>query len=253
MKAHLGGRIGVRPSDWTGQASKAAPLATGSARLAANMAPACGDVVTVEFEGPDRTGGEAGPLKTGIARAGLWHEGRQIDRRGEGKGAAIGVPQSMIGMDQDPDRRWRHRLGPLRPALEARALAAGLPAVFTPRRPDLLPVLHLCAALVVPSRQEAFGRVLIEAMAAGVPVVATRVGGIPEVCLDGRTGLLVPPEDPVALASAILATLTQPEATRARVRAAAKDVHTRFSLTRHAERVATLYTQLRNAGHTHAR
>jgi glycosyltransferase involved in cell wall biosynthesis len=132
--------------------------------------------------------------------------------------------------------------GPMRPALEARAV--GLPVVFAGRRRDLLPILHLTSVLVVPSRQEAFGRVLIEAMAAEVPVVATRVGGIPELVADGQTGLLVPPGDPAALSAGILAALRQAEATRARVRAAAAVVRARFSLTEHAERVAQLYARL---------
>ncbi len=66
--------------------------------------------------------------------------------------------------------------------------------------PDLLAAFDL---FVLASRQEAFGIVLTEAMAAQRPVVATAVGGTPEVVLDGETGLLVPPEDPAALAAAI--------------------------------------------------
>ena len=56
---------------------------------------------------------------------------------------------------------------------------------------------------VVPSRDEAFGMVNIESLAVGTPVVATRVGGIPEIIRDGVDGLLVPPDDPTALANAI--------------------------------------------------
>lgn len=134
--------------------------------------------------------------------------------------------------------------GPMRSVLETKARAAGLPAVFVGHQPDLLPILRLCAAVVMPSRQEAFGRVLIEAMATEVPVVATRVGGIPEACQDGRTGLLVPSEDAAALAAAIVTTLNQPEAARIRVRAAAADVRARFSLPEHAGHVYQLYRSL---------
>jgi len=70
--------------------------------------------------------------------------------------------------------------------------------------PRLLGELDL---LVLPSLWEGFGLVLLEAMAAGRPVVASAVGPIPEVVADGETGLLVPPEDPAALADAIVRVL----------------------------------------------
>ena len=71
--------------------------------------------------------------------------------------------------------------------------------------PELLQKVDL--VVLSSTGQEAFGRVLIEAGAAGVPVVATRVGGVPEVVLDRKTGLLVPPGDPMALATGITALL----------------------------------------------
>jgi glycosyltransferase involved in cell wall biosynthesis len=137
--------------------------------------------------------------------------------------------------------------GPQRDTLMARAAAAGLPARFAGQRDDVAALLRLCAAVVLPSRQEAFGRVLIEAMAAGVPVVASAVGGIPEVCVDGVTGLLVPPEDPDALAVAIALTLTDQAATAARVTAAAADVRARFDLAAHAARVQAVYARVLGA------
>lgn len=61
-----------------------------------------------------------------------------------------------------------------------------------------------CQMFVLPSRHEPFGIVNIEAMAAGKPVIATAVGGVPEIITDGQTGLLVAPEDPEQLCRAIL-------------------------------------------------
>jgi len=65
--------------------------------------------------------------------------------------------------------------------------------------------------LVLPSRQEPFGTVLAEAMNAGTPVVATRVGGVAEVVVDGVTGRLVEPGDVTALADAVVEVLEHRE------------------------------------------
>ncbi len=137
--------------------------------------------------------------------------------------------------------------GPMRDALRELVEKKGLPAVFVGRQADLTAVLGVADVVVMPSRQEAFGRVLIEAMAAEVPVVATQVGGIPEVCQHRQTGLLVPPENPTALATAVLETLRDPAAAIQRVRAAAEMVRSRFSLEEHAARVSQLYESLLHA------
>ena len=70
-------------------------------------------------------------------------------------------------------------------------------------RAAIIPILDRAAVLVLPSRSEGLGRVIIEAHARGRPVVASRVGGIPELVEHGRNGLLVEPEDPSALAEAL--------------------------------------------------
>ncbi len=77
-------------------------------------------------------------------------------------------------------------------------------------------LLRGAAALVVPSIYEGMPLVVLEAMEAGVPVVASRVSGIPEVVVDGETGWLVPPEDPAALRDALAEVLAHPEEARRR-------------------------------------
>jgi len=138
--------------------------------------------------------------------------------------------------------------GPLRVPLAAWASAAGVRAVFAGQRTDVPAMLRACDVIAVPSRQEAFGRIIIEAMASRVPVVASAVGGVPEVCIDRLTGLLVPPDDPDALAAALAATLTDTAATAVRVQAAAADVSERFDIDVHAERVHALYDVVLRGG-----
>jgi glycosyltransferase involved in cell wall biosynthesis len=89
--------------------------------------------------------------------------------------------------------------------------------------------------LVLPSYEEPFGTVLAEAMAAGTPVVATTVGGLPEVVTHGVDGVLVPPGRPDALADGVLRVL----ADRDRMGAAARESAKRFDADRYTERVAT--------------
>ena len=81
--------------------------------------------------------------------------------------------------------------------------------------------------LVLPSRFDSFPVVVLEAMAAGLPVVATRVGGVPEAVEEGKSGLLVPPEDPAALAEGIRTVLADPEL-RVRFGAAGRERAARF-------------------------
>ena len=92
--------------------------------------------------------------------------------------------------------------GPLRSALELRAGNAEV-VKFPGTRRDIPTLLAGADLFVLPSVEDAFPTVLLEAMAAGLPVVATRSGGIPEIVDEGVTGRLVPPGNPTALADAI--------------------------------------------------
>src|SRR5205823_5475016 len=107
--------------------------------------------------------------------------------------------------------------GPLRKALEHEAEAAGLEDVFVfaGLRPDLDRYLPFLDLMVLPSFTEGLPNVVLEAFAAAVPVVATAVGGTPEVVEDGVNGRLVPAGDTEALADAILDVLFCEEQRRA--------------------------------------
>ncbi|HET9062151.1 MAG TPA: glycosyltransferase family 4 protein [Candidatus Binatia bacterium] len=107
-----------------------------------------------------------------------------------------------------------------------------------------VPDFYRDAAVVVnPSLSESFGRSLIEAMAFAVPVVATRVGGMPEIVEHGCEGLLVAPEDPRALAEAIVRVLTDPAGAAAMGRAGRKTVETRYTWDTIAARAINVYKE----------
>jgi glycogen synthase len=99
-------------------------------------------------------------------------------------------------------------------------------------------------ATVLPSDYEAFGLVLLESLAQGTPVVASRTGGIPEVVEDGRSGLLVPPGDVAALAGA-LRRLWDDRALAGRLGAAGRtEVVPRFTWDRAVDRIAAVYREV---------
>ncbi len=100
---------------------------------------------------------------------------------------------------------WIAGEGPERAALEEQTRRRGLGnrVRFLGERRDVADLLAACDVVVMPSRREGLGVAALEAMAAGRPVIASAVGGLREVVVDGRTGLLVPPDDPVALAAAL--------------------------------------------------
>jgi glycosyltransferase involved in cell wall biosynthesis len=121
--------------------------------------------------------------------------------------------------------------GPERARIEALVTELGLGSRvrFVGTATPLVELLPLADLFVLPSETESFGLAALEALACGVPVVATAVGGIPEVVRDGETGLLVPPEDPAALARAIESLLADEPRRVTMARCAREDALTRFS------------------------
>jgi glycosyltransferase involved in cell wall biosynthesis len=137
--------------------------------------------------------------------------------------------------------------GPLRAELEANAQRLGLGdrASFLGIRQDVETLLPLFDLYAMSSVSEGLSISILEAMAAGLPVVATRVGGNPEVVADGTTGLLVPPGDPRALADAIGHILCCPARARAMGVEGRTRVRAHFSLSQMASAYERLYEAAR--------
>lgn len=136
--------------------------------------------------------------------------------------------------------------GPERARLEAlaRDLGLGDRLVFLGRRGDIPALLASCDLFVLPSLYEGLPLAVLEAMAAGKPVVATAIGGTDEAVAHGETGWLVPPGDPAALAGAIRALLADPPLARRLAKAGNARLRREFSAETMVARVEALYDAL---------
>jgi glycosyltransferase involved in cell wall biosynthesis len=135
--------------------------------------------------------------------------------------------------------------GSRRDALEAQAreLRIAHRVVFTGRRDDVPAVTAALDVAVLPSYREAQGMVILEAMALSRPVVASNVGGIPEMIEDGLTGLLVPPHDADALAAAIVRLLKNHSLADMIGRAGHDMVHDRFCIQLMVKAIESIYDE----------
>ena len=141
--------------------------------------------------------------------------------------------------------------GPERARLQAQVHAADLSKSvrFVGHQDNVASWLERFDAFAFPSRDEGLGIALLEAMGAGVPVVAARTGGIPELLDHGVEGLLVPTEDDAALATALVQIAEDPESAAARAEAARARVLRRHDPERYVDRLLEYYqTWLREAG-----
>ena len=138
--------------------------------------------------------------------------------------------------------------GPRRGELESMRSRLGLDehVRFLGVRDDVARLLHLARVLALPSHPavETLPLSVLEAMAAGVPVVATRVGSLPEVIDSGRTGVLIEPGDPRALAAAIADMVDDPVRSREMAEAARGVVQSRFSVEPMVDKYAALFQSL---------
>lgn len=115
---------------------------------------------------------------------------------------------------------------------------------FTGFVKEVAQYFHLAHFFVLPSRSEGLPNALLEAMACGLPAVATHVGGIPKVVIDGETGLLVPPDDEEALADAIKRLLDSPSLCRKMGKAARRHIEAHYSIESVTDQHIALYQKV---------
>lgn len=136
--------------------------------------------------------------------------------------------------------------GPLEQSLKQRVAAEGLSGtfVFTGRVADPKPYYAMFDVFVMPTLKESFGMSIVEAMAAGCPVVASLTGGVPEIIKNRETGLLVPPGESIQLAGAIRHQLSDRKAAHRMADAAGRDIRDRFTIMEMVKKTESVYLNL---------
>jgi glycosyltransferase involved in cell wall biosynthesis len=133
--------------------------------------------------------------------------------------------------------------GPERANLDAQARSLHVESrvCFTGFQEDVAAHLRLCRVTAIPSvHPEPFGLVAVESLAAGVPVVASRIGGLPEIITDGVAGLLVEPDNPEQLAHGLIRILTDPHLASGLADRCVTESE-RFSMHRHVQRLEAIF------------
>jgi glycosyltransferase involved in cell wall biosynthesis len=210
--------------------------------------------VTVIPYGLHFTAPDAGARK--VARTALRQELRlsgdallvgMVGRLVEQKGMGYGVQAFASLAEQDPQA---HLVivgdGSLRSVLQAEVVGLGLETRthFTGWRDDVPQMMQALDVFLMPSLWEGFGLVLLEAMAAGIPVVASAVSAIPEVVLQGETGLLVPARDVQGLTEALRQLLTDAPLRQHMGLMGQERAETQFSAGRMIESTVGVYRQV---------
>lgn len=200
-------------------------------------------IVPEEFSPPEEPGASRGKLGFGpeTPLVGI------VARLHTVKGHRYFLEAAREVLLQRPDARfWVVGDGPCRFALEGLAGRLGIAGqvTFTGFVEDVRSLMADLNLLVISSLWEGFGLTAVEAMALGVPVVATEVGGLPEVVLHGETGLLVPPANSAALAKSIAWMLDHPGATGEMAKKGGKAVREKFTAAVMARRTEELYRRV---------
>lgn len=136
--------------------------------------------------------------------------------------------------------------GPMRPDMEALAGSLGISerVLFLGHREDVADLMGAADVLLLTSRSEGVPQAVAQAMGLGLPVVATSVGGVPELIEHEKTGLLVPPEDPQAVAQALTRILRDPDSARRLGAAARAHARAEFSLKGMLDKTEALFRAL---------
>lgn len=154
-------------------------------------------------------------------------------------------------LERDASYRQHLRLvvvgeGPMMPELKALAKFLGLTEIvwFAGARDDVPEILQALDLYVLSSMREGISNSILEAMATGLPMIVTGVGGNPELVLDGQTGIIVPAEDSVALADAIQEYFHTPEKVVSYGKSGRKRIETEFSIDAMVKNYLAVYEEL---------
>lgn len=148
---------------------------------------------------------------------------------------------AIVGDDDSPKSDPRHGSYIHELRMLAKDLGIDDHLIFTGYRKDIPDIMASFDVLVSASYAEPFGRVIIEAMAAGKPVIGTNAGGAPEIIEHGITGIIVPPKDHRSLSEAITYLLQREELRKNMGEAGRRRVNEYFSLEKNVERIQNIY------------
>lgn len=191
--------------------------------------------------------GLAAPGEPPMRESGAGSRFLGVGRLDEQKGFDVAVEAMALVVEQVPGARLEIAgEGSKRPELTAaiERLGLGDAVQLLGRREDISELMRAADVFVHTARWEGFGLVLLEAMRAALPIVATRAGAIPEVVDDGVTGTLVPPDDPRAVAAALVELAQRPSLRHQRGLAGFARLREYFSPDAMARDVAAIYDSL---------
>ena len=181
-----------------------------------------------------RNAGDTRPIVGLVGRL-AWEKGVDVFLEAAARALSVFPEARFVVVGDGPDRAV------LEQSLDRLKLRDRLE--FLGRRDDMPSVYASFDIMVSASRQEGLPMAILEGMASGVPWVATTVGEVPTVVQDGRTGILVPPDDPAQLADAILELLRDPERRSAMAAEGRQLLHERYSAIRMAADYLQIYEE----------